>query len=307
MPRKVRATKRDVGLENPRAARLDTLQAEAVIELLLDEESIAVNSVRFAAAKIALMSQVLADRLAANARLIYVGEGTAGRIAAFEAAECGPYFGLPPSLITAVIAGGPHALSRPLALTLDERREAEQRLRKVAIGPGDVLCVVADKPLTPFLLSAIDYAHFRQSLVLIVATVPIDGPLQARAKEVLFLDPGPEVIINANRHKAATILKLCLSTMNTATFVQLGKTYGGRMVDVRTSTPATWDHAINMVSHLSGLGALAAKNLLKKAGGRAKIALVMHHARVSAVRAKELLIQHRGALRAIVGDIDLSG
>jgi hypothetical protein len=31
----------------------------------------------------------------------------------------------------------------------------------------------------------------------------------------------------------------------------------------------------------------------------------MHHARVPANRAKELLVQHRGSLRAIVGDLDL--
>ena len=42
-------------------------------------------------------------------------------------------------------------------------------------------------------------------------------------------------------------------------------------------------------------------------GGRAKVALVIHHARVNASRAKELLVQHRGSLRAIVGDIDLTG
>ena len=47
--------------------------------------------------------------------------------------------------------------------------------------------------------------------------------------------------------------------------------------------------------------------LIKKAGGRAKVALVMHHARVNAARARELLIQHKGLLRAIVGDLDLAG
>jgi len=33
----------------------------------------------------------------------------------------------------------------------------------------------------------------------------------------------------------------------------------------------------------------------------------MHHTKVNAARAKELLVQHRGLLRAIVGDLDLSG
>jgi DNA-binding protein Fis len=34
------------------------------------------------------------------------------------------------------------------------------------------------------------------------------------------------------------------------------------------------------------------------------VALIMHHAKVNAARAKELLIQNRGSLRAIVGDLD---
>ena len=62
-----------------------------------------------------------------------------------------------------------------------------------------------------------------------------------------------------------------------------------------------------MVMRLCGLDEIEAKKLIKKAGGRAKVALVIHHARVNAARAKELLVQHRGSLRAIVGDIDLSG
>jgi len=37
------------------------------------------------------------------------------------------------------------------------------------------------------------------------------------------------------------------------------------------------------------------------------MAIVMHLTRVNAARAKELLVQHRGSLRAIVGDIDLTG
>jgi N-acetylmuramic acid 6-phosphate (MurNAc-6-P) etherase len=86
----------------------------------------------------------LAERLAAGSRLVYVGVGTAGRVAALEAAECVPLFGLPPSLVVPVLAGGPHALARTVEISQDSRREAEQRMRKAAVGPGDVVCAVAD-------------------------------------------------------------------------------------------------------------------------------------------------------------------
>jgi N-acetylmuramic acid 6-phosphate etherase len=124
---------------------------------------------------------------------------------------------------------------------------------------------------------------------------------------LIKLDPGPEIIAGATRLKAATAIKLVLSAFSSAAFVQLGKTYGGLMVDVRPTTPRTWKRAIQIVMRLCNLAEPEAEKLIKKAGGRAKVALVIHHARVNAARAKELLVQHRGSLRAIVGDIDLTG
>jgi N-acetylmuramic acid 6-phosphate etherase len=295
--------------EHPRAAMLDAMPVEDVVRLLVDEEAVAVRAARSCAEEIARASRLLAERLEANGRLIYVGAGTAGRVAALEAAECIPLFGLPPSLVVSVLAGGPQAMARTVELSQDSRREAEQRMRHVAVGPGDFVCAVADKEVTPFLRAAMDYARFRRAHVVLVtctaAAAAEDGaPL---ADITIELAPGPEVVAGATRLKSATAIKLVLSAMSTAAFVQLGKTYGGVMVDVRPTTARTWKRAIELVSRMCALDADEAEKLIKKAGGRAKVALVMHHGRVNASRAKELLVQHRGSLRAIVGDIDLTG
>ncbi len=296
-------------VEHPRAAMLDTYPAEEVVRLFLDEENLAIKAAKARAAEIAQASRLLAERLAAGSRLVYVGVGSAGRVAALEAAECVPLFGLPPSLIVPVLAGGPHALARTVEISQDSRREAEQRMRKAAVGPGDVVCAVADGDISIFLRAAVEYARFRRAHVVLVSCAPPPlaedgGPL---ADISIQLDPGPEVIAGATRFKAATALKLVLSAFSAAALVQLGKTYGGLMVDVRPTTPRTWKRAIQIVMRLCALPESEAEKLIKKAGGRAKVALVIHHARVNAARAKELLVQHRGSLRAIVGDIDLSG
>ena len=102
--------------EHPRAAMLDTLPAEEVVRFLVDEEAAAVRTAKSCAAEIAQASRLLAERLEANGRLIYVGVGTAGWITALEAAECVPLFGLPPTLIVSVLAGGPHAMARTLEI-----------------------------------------------------------------------------------------------------------------------------------------------------------------------------------------------
>jgi N-acetylmuramic acid 6-phosphate etherase len=295
--------------EHPRAAMLDVMPAEEVVRLLIDEETAAVRAARACAADIARASQLLAERLEANGRLIYVGAGTAGRLAALEAAECVPLFGLPPSLVVSVLAGGPQAMARTVEVSKESRREAEQRMRHAAVGPGDLVCAVADKEISPFLLAAMEYARFRRAhLVLIACTAPPTAEDGAALADITIeLGPGPEVIAGATRLKSATAIKLALAAFSTAALVSLGKTYGGVMVDVRPTTPRTWKRAIELVMRMCSLDADEAEKLIKKAGGRAKVALVIHHARVNAARAKELLVQHRGSLRAIVGDIDRAG
>ncbi|MGD0837288.1 MAG: N-acetylmuramic acid 6-phosphate etherase [Polyangia bacterium] len=292
--------------EHPRAAMLDTMPGDEVVKLLMDEEAAAVRAVRACAAEIARAAQLLAERLAANNRLIYVGAGTAGRIAALEAAECVPLFGLPPSLIVPVLAGGPHAMARTIEIAQENRREAEQRMRHAAVGPGDLVCAVADDELSAFLQGAMEYARFRRAFVVLLTSAP-QATVASAAEVTIRLSPGPEVIAGATRLKSATAIKLALSALSTAAFVQLGKTYGGIMVDIRPTTPRTWKRATELVMRMCSLDASEAEKLIKKAGARAKVALVMHHARVNAARAKELLVQHRGSLRAIVGDIDLTG
>ena len=99
-------------IENPRAGMLDSLPPEEVVKLLVEEEGNAVKAVRARASALASAAQLMADKLAAGGRLVYVGVGTAGRLGALEAAECVPAFGLPQSLVVSIIAGGPHALVR---------------------------------------------------------------------------------------------------------------------------------------------------------------------------------------------------
>jgi N-acetylmuramic acid 6-phosphate etherase len=296
-------------VEHPRAAMLDTYPVEEVVKVLVEEETAAVKTARSAAAEIAKAAHVLQERLAAGGRLIFVGAGTAGRMAALEAAECVPLFGLPPSLVVAVLAGGPSAMARTVEVSQDSKREAEQRMRKVAVGPADTVCAAADGELSAFLVAAIEYARFRRAHVVLVtcADPPLAEDGAALADTLVRLDPGPEVITGASRAKAATAIKVSLSACVNAAFVRLGKTYGGLMVDVRPTTPRTWARAIGIVANLCHLDVTEAEKLIKKAGGRAKVALVMHHAKINAARAKELLVQHRGSLRAIVGDVDLSG
>jgi N-acetylmuramic acid 6-phosphate etherase len=292
---------------HPRSAELDTLPAAEVVALMLQEEGKAAKAVAARADVIGRAAELAAGKLAAGGRLVYVGAGTSGRLGTLDAAECVPTFGIPPSRVVAVIAGGPAALTRSVEGAEDSAREAEQRMRRVAVGPGDAVCCIAASGVTPFVHAALEYARFRRAATIFVTCGNVPASGKALADVVIALETGPEIIAGSTRLKAGTATKMVLNAISTTAFVLLGKTYGGLMVDVRPTNAKLWARAVRIVCALSGLDAAAARKLIEKAGGRAKVALVMHHASVSATRARDLLIQHKGSLRAIVGDLPMRG
>lgn len=287
---------------HPRAGRLDEMPAAEVVNFVLGEEQLAIKAARAAGPAVAQAAELVASRLAAGGRLIYVGAGTSGRMGTLDAVECVPTFGVPPSLLVPVIAGGPQALTRAVEGAEDNSRDAEQRMRRAAVGPADVACGIAASGATPFVRAALEYARFRRAATILV-TCARPEQVAGIADVIVAMPTGPEVIAGSTRLKAGTATKLALNAMSTAAFVLLGKTYGGLMVDVRPTNAKLWSRAIRIVTGLTGLEDSAADRLIRRAGGRAKVAIVMHHRNVNAARARELLVQHRGALRAIIGDV----
>src|SRR5436189_5085905 len=124
---------------------------------MLAEEAKAIAAARTQADAIGRAAQLAADKLGAGGRLVYVGAGTSGRLGTLDATECVPTFGVPPSRVVAVIAGGPAALTRSVEGAEDSAREADQRLRRVAVGPTDAVCCIAASGVTPFVLASLEY------------------------------------------------------------------------------------------------------------------------------------------------------
>ena len=145
---------------------------EAIAALMLGEEAKAVRAAQARADDIGKAARLIADKLAAGGRLIYVGAGTSGRLGTLDAVECVPTFGVPPSRLVPIIAGGPAALTRSIEGAEDNVRDGEQRMRRVAVGPADVVCCMAASGTTPFVRAALDYARFRRAATIFVRCAP---------------------------------------------------------------------------------------------------------------------------------------
>ena len=169
---------------------------EAIAALMLGEEAKAVRAAQSRADVIGRAARLVADRLAGGGRLVYVGAGTSGRLGTLDAVECVPTFGVPPSRLVPIIAGGPAALTRSVEGAEDNVRDGEQRLRRVAVGPADVVCCVAASGTTPFVRAALEYARFRRAATILVTCAgnPATNGEERVADVVIALDTGPEVI-----------------------------------------------------------------------------------------------------------------
>ena len=281
-----------------KARNLDVLSSERIVSLLVDEERNSAGAVRRAKVRIAAAADVVADALRAGGRLVYVGAGTSGRLAALDAAECPPTFGTRSSRVVAIVAGGTRALSRSVEGAEDDSEDARAQIRKRRVDAKDVVIAISASGVTPFALAALDEARRRGARTVFVTCTNVTPKC---AQIVIGLEVGAEVLAGSTRLKAGTATKLCLNAISTCAMVRLGKCYGPRMVDVVASNAKLRSRARRMVIALTGTSPSSADTLLKLAGGHVKIAVVMSRLDITRRDAERLLTAAGGQLRALLG------
>jgi N-acetylmuramic acid 6-phosphate etherase len=241
----------------------------------------------------------LADRAAAalrgGGRIFFIGAGTSGRLAAAEAAECRPTFGLPLSRVRAVVAGGHAALSRPVEGAEDDRAAARRAIRRLRVGPRDLAIGVSASGTTPFVRAALDQARARGASCALLACNPAPG--------AIVLATGPEIVGGSTRLKAGTACKLALNMITTAAMTRLHRTYAGLMVDVRATNAKLRRRAERIVREATGARAGPARRALKLAGGSVKTAIAMIATGSDPSTARSLLRAHGGSLRSILNGV----
>src|SRR5262249_59861286 len=92
---------------NRASADLDTLSALEIARVLNAEDQKIAVAVERALPQIAQAIDLIAQTIANGGRLIYVGAGTSGRLAALDASECPPPFGIAAKLVQDVSVGAP--------------------------------------------------------------------------------------------------------------------------------------------------------------------------------------------------------
>jgi N-acetylmuramic acid 6-phosphate etherase len=298
---------------NTASAGLDEMSVQQSLETINAEDARIAGAVRAAIPVITRVVEAAAAALQRGGRLIYLGAGTSGRLGVLDGSECPPTFFTEPWQVVGIIAGGDVALRTPVEGAEDDPRGAAAEFERLKVGGDDVVVGIAAGGTTPYVLGALSLAKSRGGVTAMMCCVSFDAvrktidtpdaPSWARETpdHVIELLVGPEVVTGSTRMKAGTATKLCLNMITTATMVRLGKTWGNLMVDLRATNAKLVDRAVRIVAGQCGLERAAALEVLGRADGRVKVALVMAKLGVDAAEAERKLHAANGRLRAVVG------
>lgn len=282
---------------NEAARDLDCKSSLEIARLINAEDATVPGAVTRALPQIARAIDWVAAALRHGGRLIYVGAGTSGRIAALDAAECPPTFNI--DRIQFIIAGGPKALATDSEISEDDSKQGRDEMARRKPGKQDVVLGIASSGRTPFTLAAIETARYRGART-IALTCNANSPLERAAHFAIVTQVGPEILAGSSRMKAATAHKMVLNMISTGAMSRLGYVYGNLMVNVVPKNEKLAQRAIAILERASGADPAAARSALEASGQRMPVALVMLVAGVSRARAIAALKQSSGHVRRAI-------
>jgi len=284
---------------NRAAKNLDQKSSLEIASIINAEDAKVAAAVKRALPQIARTIDLIAKALKQGGRLIYVGAGTSGRLAALDASECPPTFNTDPKTVQFVIAGGIKALHTATEASEDSRELGQREMAKKKPGKNDVVVGIAASGRTPFTVAAVEYAR-RHSAKTIAVTCNASSPLEKAAHVAIVAEVGPEVIAGSSRMKAGTAQKMILSMLSSGAMTRLGYVYGNLMINVHVKNYKLRERGLTIVQQAAGVTRKTAEQTLQAAGDDVPVALVMLQAEVPRAQAIKVLKSARGNVRQAI-------
>jgi N-acetylmuramic acid 6-phosphate etherase len=269
-------------------AGYDRLSTRELVESMNRLDAEVPAAVSAAAEQTAAAIDVVVERLKRGGRLVYVGAGSSGQIAALDAAECESTFSVEPGRVLALVAGAGAATAGERDAAEDDAGAGVQAVEDVEVSEADAVIGVSASGRTPYVLGALEAAKAAGAATVCIVSVPSSELARLAEKEISVI-VGPEFIAGSTRLKAGTAQKLVLNTISTVAMVRLGKTYGDLMVDVSATNEKLRARARRTVRLATEASDEEVDRALEAAGGSAKVAIVSLLTGVDADTAREKL------------------
>ena len=138
------------------------LEKKSVREILEDintEDQKVALAVQRAIPQIEKLVTQIVPRMKQGGRIFYMGAGTSGRLGVLDASEIPPTFGMPPTLVIGLIAGGDTALRNPVENAEDDIHRGWEELTERNITDKDTVIGIAASGTTPYVIGAMHEAR----------------------------------------------------------------------------------------------------------------------------------------------------
>ncbi|RWX76560.1 N-acetylmuramic acid 6-phosphate etherase [Neorhizobium lilium] len=286
--------------KNGKAGGLDMLAPAAVLELLAAGQQEAAKAVDKAAGSIARAAELVADTLRAGGKLVYVGAGSSGLMALADALELPGTYGIPREQIVLLLAGGISSLTDMEGAPEDDVALAEKDA--AVIGAGDCVICVSASGSTPYAVTIADISQHRGAKVIAMANNS-NAKLFHEADIRILLETPPELVAGSTRMGAGTAQKIAFNMLSTLAAIKLGHVHDGHMVNLRADNEKLRARAAGMVAEIAAVEPEEADELLKRAGGSVKLAVLLGAGAADLDAAQALLDRAQQVLRPALAEL----
>lgn len=240
---------------------LDKKSTLQILEEINSEDKKIAVAVENNIPKIEKLVNEIVPRMKGGGRIFYMGAGTSGRLGVLDASEIPPTFGMPPTLVIGLIAGGDTALRNPVEDAEDNENVGWDELLNHNINKKDVVIGIAASGTTPYVIGALRNARQNGILTACITSNP-ETPMSKEADISIETIVGPEYVTGSSRMKSGTAQKMVLNMITTSVMIQLGRVKGNKMVNMQLTNQKLVDRGTRMIVDEIGLPYTQAKALL---------------------------------------------
>ena len=257
---------------NEKTMNLDEMSTVELLTVLNEEDTNPAKAVKLAIGQIAEAVELTKASLRKNARMIYIGAGTSGRMGLMDAVECVPTFSS--ENVIGLIAGGEGAFIKAVEGAEDSKELAVEDLKKINLTKDDTVIGIAASGRTPYVIGGLDYAHSIEASTVSVAC-NTGAEISKHADVAIEVNAGPEILTGSTRLKSGTCQKLICNMLSTATMVGIGKVYKNLMVDMKPTNLKLEERARRITMMATGCEREVAEKALTDSHNNMKVAIVM--------------------------------
>ena len=289
----------DTEQSNPDSLHIDEMSTIDILTTINNEDQKVALAVKDVLPQISDAVDCIYQQMCQGGRLIYIGAGTSGRLGVLDASECPPTYGVDPTLVQGLIAGGNSALTTAIEGAEDSMDLAVEDLKNIHLTDKDVVCGIAASGRTPYVIGGLQYARTLECQTVSICCVH-NGEISKYSHYPIEVITGAEVVTGSTRMKAGTAQKLVLNMLSTSVMIKRGKVYKNLMVNVQPTNEKLKIRAVNIVSQSLDCSEEESIALLTKCHYNVKIAILSGLTGKDEKECEEALLKNNGNISKTV-------